>query len=82
MACFTMIDQSTCIACGACGVTAPEVFDYTEEGIAYSILDDNQGITEVPEDLIEDLEDAIDGCPTNSIKISDLPFDCVEEKVS
>ena len=71
---FTMVDQSTCIACGVCGETAPELFDYTEEGISFSILDNNQGVTEVPEELVEDLEDAHDSCPTNSIKMADTPF--------
>ena len=37
--------------------------------------DDNQGTAEVPEELYEDMEDAIDGCPTDSIKIADESFD-------
>ena len=36
--------------------------------------DNNQGITEIPEDLYDDLQDAADGCPTDSIKIADTPF--------
>ena len=71
---FTIVDQETCIACGACGASAPDIFDYNEEGIAYVILDDNQGTTEVPGNLYEDLEDAFDGCPTNSIKMADHPL--------
>ncbi|MDQ1005178.1 ferredoxin [Neobacillus niacini] len=38
------------------------------------ILDNNQGITAISENLCDDLEDAIDGCPTDSIKIADEPF--------
>ncbi|MGZ9815712.1 ferredoxin [Peribacillus simplex] len=74
MAIYTIVDQETCIACGACGATAPEIFDYDDEGIAFSILDANAGITEVSEDLEEDLEDAFDGCPTDSIKLAKEPF--------
>ena len=74
MAIYTIVDQETCIACGACGATAPEIFDYDDEGIAFSILDTNAGITEVSEDLEEDLEDAFDGCPTDSIKLAKEPF--------
>lgn len=74
MAIYTMVDQDTCIACGACGATAPEIFDYNDKGIAFSILDANTGITEVSEDLEEDLEDAFDGCPTDSIKLAAEPF--------
>lgn len=66
---FTMVDQATCIACGACGATAPDIFDYDDEGLAYVLLDDNLGTVEVPEELYDDLEDAIEGCPTDSIKV-------------
>ncbi|MGM7719661.1 ferredoxin [Metabacillus sp. Hm71] len=76
MAKYTIVDQETCIACGACGATAPEIFDYNDEGIAFAILDNNKGITEVPDELEEDLEDAVDGCPTDSIKVSAEPFTC------
>jgi len=72
---YTMVDQETCIACGACGAAAPDIYDYDDEGIAYSVLDDNQGVSEVPEVWEEDMEDAFDGCPTDSIKIAESPFE-------
>lgn len=34
MASYILIDKETCIACGACGATAPEIYDYDDEGIA------------------------------------------------
>ncbi len=71
---FTLVDQDTCISCGACGAAAPDIFDYDEEGLAFSILDENEGTTAIPEELIEDFYDALEGCPTDSIKISDQPF--------
>lgn len=74
MAKFTIVDQDTCIACGACGAAAPDLYDYDDDGLAYVILDDNQGTAEVPEELFEDLEDANEGCPTDSIKISEETF--------
>ena len=40
---YTIVDQDTCIACGACGAAAPDIYDYDDEGIAYVILDDNTG---------------------------------------
>ncbi|MFJ8460610.1 MULTISPECIES: ferredoxin [Lysinibacillus] len=70
MAKFTRVDQDTCIACGACGASAPDIFDYNDEGIAFVILDNNQGCQEVPIDLYDDLEDAMEGCPTESIKVA------------
>lgn len=79
MAKFTRVDQTTCIACGACGASSPEIFDYNDEGIAYGILDDNQGCQEVPEDLYDDLYDALEGCPTESIKVADNSEDLWNE---
>ncbi|MDK6862678.1 MULTISPECIES: ferredoxin [Nosocomiicoccus] len=72
---YTISDQDTCIACGACGASAPDIFDYDDDGISYSILDNNEGITPVPEELLGDLEMAYLGCPTDSIKVADEPFD-------
>lgn len=72
---YTIVDQDTCIACGACGAAAPDIYDYDDEGIAFVILDDNTGTKAVPDELLDDLEDAFDGCPTDSIKIADEPFD-------
>ena len=75
MAKYTIVDMDTCIACGACGAAAPDIYDYDDEGIAFVILDDDQGTAEVPEELYEDMEDALEGCPTDSIKIEEEPFD-------
>ncbi len=71
---YTIVDQETCIACGACGASAPEIFDYDDEGFSFVLLDNNEGITQVPEELLDDLEDAVEGCPTESIKMADQPF--------
>ncbi|GIN21131.1 MAG TPA: ferredoxin [Bacillus bacterium] len=77
---YTIVDQDTCIACGSCGACAPDIFDYDEEGLSYVILDDNTGTEQVPEELYDDLEDASDGCPTDSIKVANEPFEGQEEK--
>ncbi|MED4694404.1 ferredoxin [Peribacillus frigoritolerans] len=61
---YTVVDQETCIACGA---AAPEIFDYNDEGVAFVILDENEGTAEVP-------DDAVEGCPTDSIKVETSPF--------
>jgi ferredoxin len=71
---FTIVDKDTCIACGACGSCAPEIFDYDNEGLSYVIIDDNKGIKEVPTDYYDDLENAAEGCPTDAIKIANQPF--------
>lgn len=41
---YTIVDKDTCIACGACGAAAPDIYDYDDEGIAFVTLDDNQGL--------------------------------------
>ncbi|KOR89184.1 ferredoxin [Paenibacillus solani] len=76
MAKYTCVDKDTCIACGACGATAPDIFDYDDEGLAEVIFkgDNNRGIKEIDEDLLEDLLDAQEGCPTDSIKVEEKPF--------
>ncbi|WP_347862828.1 ferredoxin [Salimicrobium sp. PL1-032A] len=72
---YSIVDKDTCIACGACGMAAPELYNYDEEGLAYFLLDDNQGNTPIPEDLKLDAEDAVEGCPTGSIKLADFCFE-------
>lgn len=52
---YTIIDQTTCIACGACGSSAPNIFDYNDEGIAFNLIDENSGTIIIPEHLLEDL---------------------------
>lgn len=73
---YSWVDKLTCIACGACGATAPDIFDYDDEGVAEVIYngDGNLGVNAIPEDLLNDLQDACEGCPTESIKIADEPF--------
>jgi ferredoxin len=75
MAKYTIVDKETCIACGACGAAAPDIYDYDDEGIAFVTLDDNEGIVEIPDVLLDDMMDAFEGCPTDSIKVADEPFD-------
>ncbi|ARF14673.1 MULTISPECIES: ferredoxin [Sporosarcina] len=74
MAKYTIVDQDTCIACGACSGVAPDIYDHTDDGISYVTIDQNEGMVEVPAELHDDVEDAYEGCPSDSIKISDEPF--------
>jgi ferredoxin len=76
MATFTCVDKETCIACGACGSAAADIFDYDDEGLAENRMagDENQGVIAVPANLLDDLDEAQSGCPTASIKVSKVPF--------
>lgn len=77
MATYTIVDKETCISCGSCGVIAPDIFDYDDEGLSFCKVDKNQGTTEIDVDLIDDLEEACEECPSESIKIADEPFNGV-----
>lgn len=72
---FTRVDKDTCISCGACEMAAPDIFNYDDQGIAFSIIDENKGIKPIPGELLNDLEDAYEGCPTESILVLDKPFE-------
>ncbi len=77
MAKYTRVDKETCIACAGRAVQQVlEIFhDYDDQGIAFVILDDNQGIAEVPETLHDDMQDAVEGAVlTESILIQDEPL--------
>lgn len=71
---YTIVDKETCIACGACGAAAPDIYDYDDEGLAFVVLDNNQGTVAVEGELEDDLMDAFEGCPTESIKVADKQF--------
>lgn len=56
------IDKDTCIRCGACQALCPDVFEYDDDGIM------DVKVTDVSDDLVEDVIDAKDGCPVDAIK--------------
>lgn len=56
--------ENLCIGCGACAASVPEVFDLSDSGVAFAIDE------EVKEDLVQDVEDASDNCPTGAININ------------
>lgn len=71
---YTKVLKEKCISCGACAVSAPEIFEYDENGLAQSIIDNNEGVVAVSEDLEDDLEDAEFGCPTEAIIVEEEPL--------
>lgn len=79
---YMIVDKETCISCGACAASAPDLFDYDDDGLAFSLLDGNKGDVSIPDELLEDLADAYDGCPTESIRIGDQPFHGSPDKVA
>jgi ferredoxin len=71
---FTWVNKDTCISCGSCEEIAPEIFEYDDEGLSQVLLDNNTGTKEVPEELEDDLIEAEECCPSESIKVQDVPF--------
>ncbi|MNW67165.1 hypothetical protein D3C74_457180 [compost metagenome] len=47
-----------------------------DSGIATVIFagDNNRGVTAIAEDLQEELQEAIDSCPTQCIQLAESPF--------
>jgi len=68
----TYVDKDTCIACGACYSTCPDVYESDDDGYAFVKLPGGlDGYVEVPEEFVSDALDAKDGCPTESVKWED-----------
>lgn len=59
------VDRDLCIGDGSCVEVCPEVFELRDDGLAYVILDN------VPEDLREKVEEAIEVCPVEAIRIEE-----------
>lgn len=55
------VDQDLCISCAICIDICPEVFDWNDDDKAEVIVD------EVPEELEDDVQDAIESCSTEAI---------------
>ena len=58
------VDEETCIGCGLCAETCPEVFE----------MDDDMArvkVNEVPEDLAETCREAAENCPVEAIQIEE-----------
>ena len=52
----------SCIGCGLCAGTCPEVFSMNDAGVAVAIE------TEVPAEALESAAEAMDGCPVGAIE--------------
>lgn len=57
------VDKDTCISCGLCPSTCPEVFHFDADDKAEAI----EG--EIPENVMSEAEEARDGCPVSAIDI-------------
>ena len=61
------LDQERCVSGGQCVFAAPEVFDQRDEdGVAILLVDADN----VPEELREEVIEAIDICPAQAIALA------------
>lgn len=59
-----------CIACGLCQVYAPEIFDYTEEGIVLFKNDPQSLSLTIDSDDVDAVTTAYRKCPVRAIEIA------------
>ncbi len=57
------VDRNTCIGCGLCEDTCPEVFKLDEESVSTVIVD------LVPAEYEDCTNEAADGCPVSAISV-------------
>ncbi len=71
---YAYVDREVCISCSACGAAAPRLFQYDAQGIAYMCLDCNSDTAQIPECDLENLDDAVENCPTSAIIVGQRLF--------
>jgi len=60
-----------CIACGLCQVYAPNIFDYTEEGIVLFKDDPELSVLEINQADLNEAITAYRKCPVRAIELVD-----------
>lgn len=59
------VNRDACIGCGACAAICDSVFEIDDEGIS-TVVDEN-----VSEEKQEEVQDAVDSCPTGAIEVEE-----------
>lgn len=54
--------NETCIGCGLCASICPEVFSLNDQGVSVAID------TDVPEEVLDRAQEAMDSCPVGAIE--------------
>ena len=63
-----IVDENSCIGCGACISIDPTHFNFSDDGLSDVISNENLDT--------EDLTNAIESCPTNAISIGEDNHNC------
>jgi ferredoxin len=59
-----IVDEETCIGCGLCAETCPEVFEMGDDKARVKV-------DEVPEDVADTCKEAVEDCPVEAITLED-----------
>ncbi|MCF7548660.1 ferredoxin [Pseudonocardia sp. WMMC193] len=57
------LDRAKCAVLGICESVAPDFFEITEDGDIAQLRED------VPADKVAELEEAVQGCPTEALRL-------------
>ena len=52
---YTIVNKETCIACDAGEAATPTIYDYDDMGIAFVILDNNEGTAIIPDEYEDEM---------------------------
>lgn len=68
------VDRDACIGCGACWALAPEFFEQNPDDGKSQIVEKyrvggDPAVGEAPNNLLDDVKSAADGCPVGAIKV-------------
>jgi ferredoxin len=58
------VDEETCIGCGLCAETCPEVFELNDDKVSVKV-------DEVPNDVVDSCREAVENCPVEAIQIEE-----------
>jgi ferredoxin len=58
------VDEETCIVCGLCAETCPEVFEVNDDKVSVKV-------DEVPKNVVDSCREAAENCPVEAIQIEE-----------